>query len=176
MEGDTDEVLENAKTKTSSQIQTDIRNATARKSGRQAKPVNYNEDTELDTMLFDDNKELSLNTHLAPELSSQKRKRVSHEQEEEDDLVPKRPQQAKSKTRHSKLRRKDPHISLSKPSALGGPLVWAEKRQQLCEALPYYIAYQSGAYTHDGIVKGFLCDKFVSLRDKFTDEVMICRV
>ncbi|KAE9365208.1 hypothetical protein N431DRAFT_420140 [Stipitochalara longipes BDJ] len=58
----------------------------------------------------------------------------------------------------------------------GQPLVWSEKRQGLCEALPYYNAYQSGAYTNGKIVKGFLCDGEVGDRDYFGDQIMIARV
>ena len=63
-----------------------------------------------------------------------------------------------------------------KPDPIGQPEVWASKRQQLCEALPYYNAYQSGAYTHDGIARSILIDKEVSVRDKFDEEVVITSV
>ena len=63
-----------------------------------------------------------------------------------------------------------------KPEPHGQPSVWADKRQQLCETLPYYRAYQSGAYTSDGLAHGFLCDKEVGDRDVFTDYIMIARV
>jgi hypothetical protein len=62
-----------------------------------------------------------------------------------------------------------------KPEPYGQPALWADKRQGLCETLPYYQAYQSGAYTH-GHVYGFLCDKEVGDRDVFTDQIMIARV
>ncbi|KAG9228506.1 hypothetical protein BJ875DRAFT_477330 [Amylocarpus encephaloides] len=64
----------------------------------------------------------------------------------------------------------------NKPSPIGKPEAWADKRQQLCTTLPWYRAYQSGAYTHDGVALGLLCDKEVGIRDKFESEVVICRV
>ncbi|RDW62154.1 hypothetical protein BP6252_11587 [Coleophoma cylindrospora] len=63
-----------------------------------------------------------------------------------------------------------------KPEPYGSPPVWGDKRQQLCETLPYYRAYQSGAYTNGGIVYGFMVDKEVGVRDKFEEEVMIASV
>lgn len=63
-----------------------------------------------------------------------------------------------------------------KAMPLGEPPVWADKRQSLCETLPYYRAYQSGAYMNQLTVRGFMCDKEVGPRDKFTEEIMIARV
>ena len=63
-----------------------------------------------------------------------------------------------------------------KPKPYGEPPVWADKRQSLCETLPYYRAYQSGAYIAGGIVRAFMCDKEVGPRDKFDEEIMIARV
>jgi hypothetical protein len=63
-----------------------------------------------------------------------------------------------------------------KPEPYGEPPVWADKRQSLCETLPYYKAYQSGAYITCGIVRAFMCDKEVGPRDKFDEEIMIARV
>ena len=68
------------------------------------------------------------------------------------------------------------NVQHDKPEPFGEPPVWADKRQQLCETLPYYRAYQSGAHTSDGVVYGFLCDKEVGVRDKFDDQIMIARV
>jgi hypothetical protein len=64
----------------------------------------------------------------------------------------------------------------NKPLPYGKPALWADKRQGICETLPYYNAYQSGAYTHDRRVYGFMCDKEVGDRDVFTDQIMIARV
>ncbi|RDL41607.1 uncharacterized protein BP5553_01586 [Venustampulla echinocandica] len=65
---------------------------------------------------------------------------------------------------------------IDKPDPIGQPQVWADKRQQLCQALPYYNAYQSGAHTSEGYVLGFLCDKEVGKHDKFDDEIIISRI
>lgn len=62
-----------------------------------------------------------------------------------------------------------------KPAPYGQPPVWADKRQSLCETLPYYRAYQSGPYISSGIIRGFLVDKEVGPRDKFQEEIMISR-
>jgi hypothetical protein len=68
------------------------------------------------------------------------------------------------------------NVQEGKPDPIGEPEVWAFKRQQLCETLPYYNAYQSGAYTHDGIVRSILIDKEVSVRDKFDEDIIITSV
>jgi hypothetical protein len=63
-----------------------------------------------------------------------------------------------------------------KPDPYGEPPVWADKRQSLCEALPYYKAYMSGAYQQAGVARGFLVDKEVGPRDKFEEEILITSV
>jgi len=63
-----------------------------------------------------------------------------------------------------------------KPAPCGQPPVWADKRQSLCETLPYYRAYMSGAYMHLQMVRAFMVDKEVGPRDKFEEEIMISRV
>jgi hypothetical protein len=63
-----------------------------------------------------------------------------------------------------------------KPKPYGMAPIWAEKRQQLCQVLKWFKAYQSGAYTNGGIAYGFLCDKEVGDRDYFGDQIMIARV
>lgn len=70
----------------------------------------------------------------------------------------------------------DRNVQQNLPAPYGPPPVWSDRRQGLCETLPYYRAYQSGAYMNDGLVYGFLCDKEVGPTDRFTDEVMIARV
>jgi hypothetical protein len=67
------------------------------------------------------------------------------------------------------------HISNQdgKPEPHGQPGIWADKRQQLCETLPYYKAYQGSAYTKNHTVFGILIDKEVEDRDKFDEEVII---
>ncbi|CZR62926.1 uncharacterized protein PAC_12823 [Phialocephala subalpina] len=66
--------------------------------------------------------------------------------------------------------------TLAKPEPHDKPLVWAAKRQQLCETLPAYRAYQSGAYTNNGILHGFLIDAEVGALDKFDDQIIITTV
>lgn len=85
---------------------------------------------------------------------------------------------SKRTTRTRKLPTVKYHQSVQegKPEPYGKPPVWADKRQQLCETLPYYRAYQSGAYRSGGIIHAFMCDKEVGPRDKFDDEIMIARV
>lgn len=61
------------------------------------------------------------------------------------------------------------------PAPYGQPPVWASKRQQLCEALPYYRAYMSGGYLHDGLTRAVLIDKEIRERDIFGEEVVITR-
>jgi hypothetical protein len=60
-----------------------------------------------------------------------------------------------------------------KPEPHGQPPVWGDKRQQICETLPYYNAYQGGAYRSEGVLYGFLTDKEVGPRDQFTDQILI---
>ncbi|ODO06332.1 hypothetical protein L198_01564 [Cryptococcus wingfieldii CBS 7118] len=40
------------------------------------------------------------------------------------------------------------------------PPVWAESRQELCEALPYYRSFQSGLYMHSKVTFGYLLEAF----------------
>jgi len=60
-----------------------------------------------------------------------------------------------------------------KPEPHSQPPVWGDKRQQICETLPYYNAYQGGAYRSEGVLYGFLTDKEVGPRDQFTDQILI---
>ena len=62
-----------------------------------------------------------------------------------------------------------------RPQPHGQPLVWAEERQALCETLPYYRAYQSGAYTTEGLALGFLLDKDCGERAYMDEQVVITR-
>ncbi len=126
-----------------------------------------------------------------PKLRGQKRKAL-----DDDDFVPSpkvaRPEQKESNALTSSIvvakKRKSAgntkggyvkyHQSVQddKKAPFGEPPVWADKRQSLCETLPYYKAYQSGAYITQGTVRAFMCDKEVGPRDKFTEEIMITRV
>lgn len=61
------------------------------------------------------------------------------------------------------------------PRNMGEPLVWAHKRQQLCEVLPYYNAYQSGVYMSAGIIHSMMIDGESRPQDIFTNEIIITR-
>ena len=67
------------------------------------------------------------------------------------------------------------NVQRGKPLPYSQPLVWADKKQQLCETLPYYRAYESAAYTVNGIVLGMVIDKEVGPRDKFDDQIVITK-
>ncbi|KZL86345.1 oxoglutarate iron-dependent oxygenase protein [Colletotrichum incanum] len=56
---------------------------------------------------------------------------------------------------------------------LGSPPVWAENRQALCDALPYFKAHEGSLYTKDKIIKGMLLNAFSSARDYLGTEVII---
>lgn len=72
---------------------------------------------------------------------------------------------------------KEHHIvQHDKPEPYGQPPVWADKRQTLCETLPYYRAFQSGAHISQGVTRAFMVDKEVGIRDKLDDEILIARV
>ncbi|WWC60152.1 uncharacterized protein I303_102716 [Kwoniella dejecticola CBS 10117] len=51
------------------------------------------------------------------------------------------------------------------PPPKNRPPVWAESRQELCEALPYYRSFQSGIYMHGKIAYGYLLEAFPAPRD-----------
>ncbi|KLT45973.1 hypothetical protein CC85DRAFT_299148 [Cutaneotrichosporon oleaginosum] len=50
----------------------------------------------------------------------------------------------------------------SRPAPGRAPPVWAQSRQELCEALPYYRAFQSGMYMHKRVPFGYLLDGYPS--------------
>ncbi|OCF32380.1 hypothetical protein I316_06050 [Kwoniella heveanensis BCC8398] len=52
---------------------------------------------------------------------------------------------------------------LPKPTV--DPPVWAESRQELCEALPYYRSFQSGLYMHARVAFGYLLEAYPAPRD-----------
>ncbi|GMK56648.1 hypothetical protein CspeluHIS016_0304880 [Cutaneotrichosporon spelunceum] len=56
------------------------------------------------------------------------------------------------------------------PAPACAPPVWAQSRQELCEALPYYRAFQSGMYMHKRVPFGYLLDGFPSPRDVWADD------
>lgn len=50
-----------------------------------------------------------------------------------------------------------------------------QERQNLCEALPYYRAFQSGSYTNGNLAYGFLLDKDAGERSYMDEEIVITR-
>lgn len=68
------------------------------------------------------------------------------------------------------------NVQQDKPEPIGAPVAWATKRQALCEALPYYKAYQSGPYSSNKKIFGLMCDQETDLRDFVDDQVLITRV
>ncbi|KAL5116983.1 hypothetical protein ACEQ8H_005069 [Pleosporales sp. CAS-2024a] len=64
---------------------------------------------------------------------------------------------------------------MKKPPPCGRPEVWAEGRQELCETLHYYRAYQSGCYSTGGFARGFMFDKVAHERDYMDSDVVISR-
>ncbi|WVQ79028.1 hypothetical protein IAT38_001120 [Cryptococcus sp. DSM 104549] len=51
------------------------------------------------------------------------------------------------------------------PKPLNRPPVWAESRQELCEALPYYRSFQSGLYMYGRVAFGYLLEAYPAPRD-----------
>ncbi|KAN0107182.1 hypothetical protein V8E52_010384 [Russula decolorans] len=60
------------------------------------------------------------------------------------------------------------HVSqLPKPTLPVTPPIWAQSRQEVCEALDYFRSYQGGVYHNNDIVKGYLLGAHSSSRDLF---------
>ncbi|KAK2001110.1 hypothetical protein LX36DRAFT_629421 [Colletotrichum falcatum] len=59
------------------------------------------------------------------------------------------------------------------PDPIGSPPVWAENRQALCDALPYFKAHEGSIYTKDKMIKGMLLNAFSTVRDYLGAEVII---
>lgn len=53
------------------------------------------------------------------------------------------------------------------------PLVWSDKRQSLCDTLPYFKSHQGSLYSHDLIARGILIDGEITIRDTITPNVII---
>ncbi|KAH7091369.1 hypothetical protein FB567DRAFT_437105 [Paraphoma chrysanthemicola] len=64
---------------------------------------------------------------------------------------------------------------LPKPAPAGRPEVWADGRQELCETLHYFRAYQSASYSTGDFARGFMFDKVAHPRDYMDEEVVISR-
>ncbi|BEI90583.1 uncharacterized protein CcaverHIS019_0306530 [Cutaneotrichosporon cavernicola] len=57
---------------------------------------------------------------------------------------------------------RSPRPTVKLPAPARAPPVWAQSRQELCEALPYYRAFQSGMYMCKRVPFGYLLDGFPS--------------
>ncbi|KAL2170853.1 hypothetical protein VTG60DRAFT_4340 [Thermothelomyces hinnuleus] len=66
-------------------------------------------------------------------------------------------------------------ISNRSPAA-GRPLVWANGRGSLCEALPYFRAFKGSLHSADLVCQGFLIDQEADQRDVFGSQVIISSV
>ena len=65
---------------------------------------------------------------------------------------------------------------IKRPVPFGKPPVWADKKQQLCEALyPWFNTYQAGVYRKDNFAYGILVDGGFGPRDKLNEELLITR-
>lgn len=67
------------------------------------------------------------------------------------------------------------NVNMTKQEPSGQPEVWAAGRQELCETLHYYRAYQSACYSTGGFVRGFMFDKVAHARDYTDRNVVISR-
>ncbi|MCJ1286510.1 hypothetical protein MMC26_005856 [Xylographa opegraphella] len=65
--------------------------------------------------------------------------------------------------------------TVPRPKPHGAPPAWAESRQALCETLPYYRAYNSGAYTSGGLAYGFLLSLDSMGGSLMNEEIVITR-
>ncbi|KAF2398106.1 hypothetical protein EJ06DRAFT_481066 [Trichodelitschia bisporula] len=55
------------------------------------------------------------------------------------------------------------------------PRVWADGRQDLCETLSYFRAFQGGTYSTNGVVRAYLVDSSGSARDFIDNTTIIAR-
>lgn len=62
----------------------------------------------------------------------------------------------------------------AKEVEVGQPPVWAEQRQALCDATPYFKSHQGGLYTKDCAAIGVLIDKSgFTIRDVIGSDVVV---
>ncbi|KAL2757753.1 hypothetical protein ACRALDRAFT_2016840 [Sodiomyces alcalophilus JCM 7366] len=61
----------------------------------------------------------------------------------------------------------------AKPLPVQDPVVWAEKRQSLCDALPYFKMHQGSLYSKRLVPKGFLIDGEFTHRDMMNGDIVI---
>lgn len=83
------------------------------------------------------------------------------------------------KRQHRRLEERTSYVKVEeivlppKPTAKGEPLVWADTRQELCEGVPYFRAYQSGIYYRNDVAFGYLLDGYGAERDFIGSHVVI---
>ncbi|KAF3917050.1 hypothetical protein ABW21_db0208684 [Orbilia brochopaga] len=83
----------------------------------------------------------------------------------------KRPQEkAKVETIHDEIL---PEIDIDKPPSIGKPAIWCDTRQELCESLPSFRAYQSGCYAVRELGRGCLIDNHGSDNDYIDASIVI---
>ncbi len=58
----------------------------------------------------------------------------------------------------------------------GDPLVWANARGSLCEALPYFKAHKGSLHTLNRVAQGFLVDQEADKNDLFLKDVLVSSV
>ncbi|KAL2017379.1 hypothetical protein VTK56DRAFT_2259 [Thermocarpiscus australiensis] len=63
-----------------------------------------------------------------------------------------------------------------RPPAVGEPLVWANGRGSLCEALPYFRAFKGSLHSSGLVAQGFLIDQETEHGDVFGAQVVISSV
>ncbi|KAH6855041.1 hypothetical protein B0I37DRAFT_305211 [Chaetomium sp. MPI-CAGE-AT-0009] len=62
------------------------------------------------------------------------------------------------------------------PPPSGKPLVWADARGSLCEALPYFRSFKASLHSANVVCQGFLIDQEVDQLDVFGTQVIISSV
>lgn len=73
-----------------------------------------------------------------------------------------------------KVKTTDTVVNGSPPA--GKPLVWANGRGSLCEALPYFRSFKSSLHSASLIAQGFLIDQEADKLDVFGAQVIISSV
>lgn len=63
----------------------------------------------------------------------------------------------------------------AKPEPSGQPPIWAARRTDLCETLPYFRSFKSGSYCTGGLACGYLYNNFAFERDFMDASVTISR-
>ncbi|BGP06622.1 hypothetical protein JCM10049v2_002446 [Rhodotorula toruloides] len=87
--------------------------------------------------------------------------------------APKHPQATKARVRHPALDSRASWVEPERNLTLtkgGRPPIWCEGRQELCETLNYFKAYQGGHYDSQERCLGYLLDGFGSANDVCTDK------